>query len=74
MNDLSPHTPYASQTDLSSSAISVNGRPNFSMNLSCRAAESALTPITTAFFAVIASCASRKPHASLLQPGVLSFG
>ena len=74
MNDLFPHTPYASQIDLFSSATNVNGRPNFSMNLSCRAAESALTPSTTAFFAVIASWLSRKPHASLLQPGVLSFG
>src|SRR5882724_1308523 len=74
MNVFGPHTPYACTIFFPSSASSVYGSLNFSTNLSCDLAESVLTPSTTAPFPLKSSHRSRNEHASLLQPGVLSFG
>src|SRR5262245_13010540 len=73
-NFFSPHTPYSSATRCSGSARSVNGSENFSLNFTCDASSSGLTPSTTAPRCSNSEYTSRKPHASTVQPGVSSLG
>src|SRR5690348_11058163 len=47
-NFFSPQTPYSSATRWSGSASRVNGSENFSLNFTCDASSSGLTPRTTA--------------------------
>src|SRR5262249_29171666 len=72
-NFFSPQTPYWSATWCSGSASSVNGSENFSLNFTCDASSSGLTPRTTAPRCSNSVYASRKPHASTVQPGVSSL-
>lgn len=71
--DFSTQAPYFSATSCFVSASRTYGRSNLAMNLSCEARESGLIPRTTAPAFVNVRCASRKSHASLVQPGVSSF-
>ena len=67
-------TPNASQTFDSVSASSRNGMPYFFLNFWCDATESRLTPTIVAPFFSNFLTASRNCVASLVQPGVSSFG
>ena len=70
----SPKAPYFFITLRSGSERSGKGSLYFPMNFWCDAAPSALTPSTVTPSFANARMSSRKPHASLVQPGVSSFG
>ena len=70
----SPYAPYDRMTLRSGSESSMNGSRYLDANRWCEAASSPDTPITTAPSSRRSSQASRKPHASLVQPGVSSRG
>src|SRR5262245_4123971 len=70
----SPHAPYFIITFLSGSESSRNGSLYFFVKLAWEVAPSGEMPSTTASCFSIAWYRSRKPHASLVQPGVSSFG
>src|SRR6476646_10599369 len=67
-------TPYLLQTALSSSASSEYGRSYFSLNFFWAEGLSAEMPNTIAPARWIFWNASRNPHASIVQPGVLALG
>src|ERR1043166_484204 len=67
-------TPYWLQTVLSTSASREYGRSYFSLNFFWAAGLSAEMPSTTAPARWILVNASRNPHASMVQPGVLALG
>jgi len=66
------HTPYFMQIFLFSSAINSKGRLYLSMNFRCRSGESELTPSIMVFLNFLNW--SLKSQASVVQPGVMSFG
>src|SRR5207245_3288957 len=68
------HTPYAFRTFPSGSERSGKDREYFSRNFAWLARSSLLTPRTTAPFDWTRERLSRKEHASLVHPGVSSFG
>ena len=71
---LSPYAPHASMTLRSGSDRSGNGSLYFVANFAWEAALSAEMPSTTTPAFCRSFQSSRKPHASLVQPGVSSFG
>jgi hypothetical protein len=71
---LSPYAPHASMTLRSGSESSVNGSRYFAANFACESGESAETPSTITPARCSSFQRSRKPQASLVQPGVSSFG
>jgi hypothetical protein len=74
MNDFSCHTPYASHTAWSTSESRRYGSSYFARNFRCDSTSSALMPSTVAFSPSNRGEASRREHASTVQPGVSSFG
>ncbi len=70
----STQAPYASAVAWSSSERSGNVRWNFALNRPWLAASSGLIPQTVAPAATSSSFASRNAQASVVQPGVSSFG
>jgi hypothetical protein len=70
----SPKAPYAAATRLSGSVSSGNGSECLPRNFACALRLSPLTPSTGTFALSKAAWRSRKSHASVVQPGVLSRG
>ncbi len=70
----SPKAPNFLATVLSGSASSGKLSLYLARNFSWEARESGLTPKTTAPVFLIFAWVSRKAHASLVHPGVSSFG
>src|SRR5882762_3762627 len=71
---LSPYAPHAVISLRSGSESSVNGSRYFCANFVCDSPESAETPSTTTPAFCSSLLRSRKPQASLVQPGVSSLG
>jgi hypothetical protein len=68
------HTPYLSATSCSASASSGKFSPYLSANLALLPSSRMLMPRTAASLGLNLGSASRNPQASLVQPGVSSFG
>ena len=74
MKRFSPHTPYFTDTEWSSSDSSGNGSEYLALNFVWLFAPCPLTPRTTAFLSWMTENSSRKPHACAVHPGVSSLG
>src|ERR1700691_1524768 len=73
-SDFILYTPYSLHTLLPGSASSGKFSSCLAMNLPCESVESALMPTTFAPSFLIGAILSRKLHASIVHPGVMSLG